>query len=105
MTFAAPSSVKCFGECAFQYTNIVELDIPDGVVDIDKYCFGGCSRLSYLTFGQNTRIKRIAQGAFLQTRLTNDNVVMPPKLKRRLLGSHVYKMAIVQQKESCCNIC
>ena len=38
MTFAAPSSVKCFGECAFQYTNIVELDIPDGVIAVGNPC-------------------------------------------------------------------
>ena len=105
MTFAAPSSVELIGECAFQYANILELDIPDGVIEIHRYCFAGCSRLSRLTFGENTRIKSIQEGAFLDTRLTDDNIVMPPKLKHRLLRSRLYTLVLHQQKESCCNIC
>ena len=59
-----PTSLRCVGASAFQYTVITEIDIPDNVEFIRESAFCGCDSLVSVRFGEQSKLKFIGSEAF-----------------------------------------
>ena len=50
--------------------SLLTMNVPDSVVVIGQDCFESCSSLVVVSFGSNSRLKRILRGAFSGTNIT-----------------------------------
>jgi hypothetical protein len=59
--------------------------IPSSVEIIGKNCFSGCPNLRIVTFGDDSRLSRVEEGAFSGCPLDNFRFPPPLSLVRRII--------------------
>lgn len=64
VTFGQNSNLKTIGSSAFRSSYLSGINVPDNVETIGEDAFSGCSELSQVTFGVNSKLKKISDYAF-----------------------------------------
>ena len=65
-----PNSVTSIGFCSFEELDIISLDIPNSVVDIESSAFYGCNKLAQVNIGDN--VINIGDNAFRACTMLKD---------------------------------
>lgn len=67
---ALPQDLRVAKGGWFSYSQVRELHIPKGVEEIQDYAFVQCRMLTKVTFARNSQLKKIGQGAFTDTQIS-----------------------------------
>ena len=71
-----PNTLTTMSESSFYgCTALTSIKLPDSLISTGNNVFGGCKNLQTVTFGENSKLKNIDYGAFMDcTSLTNINL-------------------------------
>lgn len=64
VTFAADAKLNEIGVCAFAFSKLEEIVIPDSVATIGQFAFVGSHQLKSVKFGEKSKLSSIARGVF-----------------------------------------
>lgn len=76
--FDVPEGVASFGECAFAYTKLETINIPDTVTSIGAYSFSNCTRLKNISLPSG--ITGIQKSTF-NNYIALENITIPETVK------------------------
>lgn len=79
LTFAPDSKLNEIGVCAFAFSQLSEINIPDSVATIGDYAFVGSHQLKSVKFGEKSALRSIERGVF-QNCDALEEVILPAEL-------------------------
>ena len=91
--------MKLIGKKAFSESGVVEIPIPDGVEELCEGCFYECEKLSRVTSGESSSLKRIGNGVFQLTRLGCFSLPVSVHLHAWILISELQRFSLYLSRQ------